>query len=172
MEMDKIELFANICTITGFILAVCIFLTWRNQQNYSFTRDKIFEAEIIVKKIENSFKNYLEIKTNFLLGKNDPGFDSDYTKKRLSVMEENSVELLTEYSNVLSALEIINVKFDKEILIDEFALSANLGRHIRDINEAQDSVDSLIGVKELIFKSISNEFGTLLSHLYVLRKKI
>ncbi len=39
-----ILLLANIATIFGAILAFVVWSTWKEQQNYSFTRDKIFKC--------------------------------------------------------------------------------------------------------------------------------
>ncbi|WP_171076860.1 hypothetical protein [Acinetobacter baumannii] len=39
-----ISLLANIATILGAILAFVVWSTWKEQQNYSFTRDKIFKC--------------------------------------------------------------------------------------------------------------------------------
>ena len=138
---EAISLIANICTIVAFIIAVHLWLTWKKQQNYSFERDKIFEAELAVSKLHTALMNYISEHYNYKL-KDIPSstvIDPPYYQHRFREAESLIQSLSVEYELAIHALSVLEVAYSKDEIISYFMLDSYYMDLVKQINECEET---------------------------------
>lgn len=110
--MDYLSCIANVCTILGFGIACRVWYTWKKQQNYSFTRDKIFDLEFSTSSIYSVFIemiiSYTRVKVGYLQDdiRYDPLYHSAIERKIINLKEKLDV-----YERGLVNLKLLELKY-------------------------------------------------------------
>lgn len=148
--------FAELCTIAAFFIALIVWITWRNPQNYSFKRDKIFEAEFAVSKMYSALEFYYEkykvTKAEYICNNSRP-LDPRYLHQGLLELEAEFQKCINGYIEALYCLSILEVSQPKEFFFskkeiqeekDRFLIELNA---IWNVNELYDLIDNKILLK-------------------------
>lgn len=152
---EAISLIANICTIVAFIIAVHLWLTWKKQQNYSFTRDKIFEAELAVSTLHTAHMNYVskhhayklkDLQTTEVI---DPPFYQQLFREAEQLVQSSSVE----YDLAIHSIRVLGVNYSEEEILSYVLLENYYMNFVNQINECE-SVQEL---SKLYFEKIAPE---------------
>ena len=170
--IQTINVFANIMTIIGVILAIYIATRWKAQQNYSFIRDKIFELELAASELYNQEIYYLLVFKDNAMKRRDGTHNAEYflaeTKHRLTKLQE----CLKEYDIKLRGLEVLEVKYDKKLLGSASTVDHFFDKIVEKINATSDP-NKVIYDFEGIYLIRANDAKKLaLEHLKSLRKRV
>lgn len=144
---EIISLIANVCTILAFLAAFYLLMIWKKQHNYSFARDKIFEVELIYAKLLTSMEGYLVYyKDEFPFPPNRIGLDVlDITNVFLKRYRAEINEYAIKYEEALFALSILNVKYNKDLVVEAFIAKSHFEKYLEQIRSCttKDEVLSL-----------------------------
>lgn len=134
-----ISIAANVMTIIGGFLAFYVFYNWKNQENYSFTRDKIFECELIFARLLTSIQNYLEIyKDEVPFSQNRINKTNlELTNVLLAEVRKTIDPLLNEYELSLYSLSVLEVNYNIEKLPNFIAPNGQFKRYIDLLNKTE-----------------------------------
>jgi len=164
---------ANLCTIAAFAIAFYVWWTWKDQQNYSFVRDKIFESEIAIIDIFTSLSNtiqiYGECKRIYLVNRlnADPQFIREDFKASAAQFKQETYK----YKAAINKLKILNVPFDSKIIIDFEDLLSKWDTYMKEIHEVKDA-DKLENIINKILAEITELSEESQSHLSDIRYRI
>lgn len=134
-----ISIAANLMTIIGGLLAFYVFYNWKKQENYSFTRDKIFECEVIYARLLTSIQNYIEIyKDEVPFSPNRLNKTNlELTNVLLAEVRKTIDPLWNEYELSLYSLRVLEVNYNIEKLPNYIALNGQMKRHIDFLNKTE-----------------------------------
>jgi uncharacterized membrane protein len=145
--MDWITLIASIftmlaasATLYAVWLAHTAWRTWKTQQNYSFSRDKIFECELIVNKLTSTLINYITGYYHYRLKVVNNEFVDK--KEYMQLFENQGKEnnrLLLEYDLILESLDILKIDCDEKIIINRLFVAYNFDKYVSQINKCKES---------------------------------
>ena len=145
--LDWISFFAGIFTVCAAIatlyavwIAHTTWKTWKNQQNYSFARDKIFECELIVNKLTVTLTNYINGYYHYRLKTiNNEHVDHSEFKQYINNQGIENNLLLIKYDEMLGALDILKIECDRDILINRVFVASKFEEYIARINQCVES---------------------------------
>lgn len=164
---------ANLCTIAAFVIALYVWWTWKDQQNYSFVRDKIFESEIAVIDIFTSLSNtvqiYGECKRIYLV--NRLNADPQFIREDFKASAAQFKQEIYKYKAAINKLKILNVRFDRKIIIDFEDLLSKWDTYKKEIHEVKDA-DKLESIINKILAEITELSEESRSHLSDIRYRI
>lgn len=164
---------ANLCTIAAFVIAFYVWWTWKDQQNYSFVRDKIFESEIAIIDIFTSLSNtiqiYGECKRIYLV--NRVNADPQFIREDFKASAAQFKQELYKYKAAINKLKILNVPFDRKIVIDFEDLLSKWDTYKKEIHEVKDT-DKLESIINKILAEITELSEESRSHLSDIRYRI
>ncbi|WP_151859405.1 hypothetical protein [Acinetobacter nosocomialis] len=134
-----ISIAANLMTIIGGLLAFYVFYNWKKQENYSFTRDKIFECEVIYARLLTSIQNYIEIyKEEVPFSPNRLNKTNlELTNVLLAEVRKTIDPLWNEYELSLYSLRVLEVNYNIEKLPNFIALNGQMKRYIDFLNKTE-----------------------------------
>ncbi len=167
-----ISLLANIATILGAILAFVVWSTWKEQQNYSFTRDKIFECELAFAKLITAIENYLRIyEKEVPFSRNRINRTNlELTNVLLGEARKELDQLWGKYEIALYSLEVLNIKYKKECLANVSVIQNRLEKYKQTFNNSLTS-EEVKSSSEDIFGRLANEKANGLEELRKIRLK-
>lgn len=142
---EIVSFVANLCTIAAFVIAVILWRTWKKQQNYSFTRDKIFEAELAVSKLHTAQINYFSKHYEYKL-KDIPAtkvIDPQYYQRIFREAEQLVQSLSVEYDLAIHSLRVLEVNYSEDEIISFIMIESYYMDFVNQINQCEDT-ESLI----------------------------
>ncbi|MGF2881784.1 hypothetical protein VSN93_17270 [Acinetobacter johnsonii] len=145
--LDWISFFAGIFTVCAAIatlyavwIAHTTWKTWKNQQNYSFARDKIFECELIVNKLTVTLTNYINGYYHYRLKViNNELIDHNEYEQLFKNQGLDNSQLLTKYDEMLGALDILKIECDRDVIINKLFIASKFDEYIAKINQCTES---------------------------------
>lgn len=169
-----ISIVANLCTIAAFAIAVHLWRTWKKQQNYSFTRDKIFEAEIAVVKLYTVLMQLVELNYKYRLQvisfSNTP--PPEHFKNLIDNLNIQVIDYLKTYDLAIYTLEVLELDYSSEVLIHNQILYNNFHAYMEQMH-FKTTTENLI---EYFWKDVTPKMfdkkKLAMTHLSELRKSI
>lgn len=171
---EILSLVANLCTIAAFAIAFYVWWTWKDQQNYSFTRDKIFECELVTNKVHTSLMKYINEFYSYKL-KDIPSkkpIDPPYYQAIFRNCENEYKPLLNSYDIALSTLFILKIKFSSEILINYKFLENEFDGYINELSKAETTEELIHLYWNSILPKMQDNRKKALEHLEKLRLSV
>lgn len=169
---DVIGVIAAWANVFGLYLALRIALTWKNQHNYSFERDKIFELELATDQLFKEAIYYIITIRDVITARIQGNLDQDFFKDELKIRLTNLQACLKQYDLKLSSLSVLGIDYNKEIL--ESADRVN--QYFDDVVDkmyAESKPEKALDDFEKIYLLQANVARDMvLKHLKEIRKKI
>lgn len=174
MISNIISIVANLCTIAAFGIAVHLWRTWKKQQNYSFTRDKIFEAEIAVVKlytvlmqlVELNYKHKLQV---ISFSQTPP---PEYFKNLIDDLNFQVVDYLKAYDLAIYTLEVLDLDYSNEVLIHNQILYNSFHVYMEQMHFKTTTENLIEYFWNVVTPEMINKKKTAMKHLAELRKSI
>lgn len=170
---EILSIVANLCTIAAFVIAFYVWWTWKDQQNYSFVRDKIFESELAIIDILTSLSNttqiYGECKRIYLVNKLNS--DPQFLREDFKASEAEFKQYAYKYKAAINKLIILKVPFDRNIIIDFEHLLLKWDSYKKEIYGAENAVQLQNTITKILseIKELNKES---LKHLSCVRYSI
>ncbi|MCW1515634.1 hypothetical protein NYZ00_16370 [Acinetobacter baumannii] len=170
---EILSIVANLCTIAAFVIAFYVWWTWKDQQNYSFVRDKIFESELAIIDILTSLSNttqiYGECKRIYLVNKLNS--DPQFLREDFKASEAEFKQYAYKYKAAINKLIILKVPFDRNIIIDFEHLLSKWDNYKKEIHGAENAVQLQNTITKILseIKELNKES---LKHLSCVRYSI
>lgn len=138
---EVISLTANVCTILAFGVAAHLWWTWKKQHNYSFTRDKIFEAEIAISKLHTAHMSYVHEYFEYKLAdlKTNEVFDPPYYQQKFRDAQNSIDKYANEYDVALHSLSVLDVGYPKDKIKNFMKLDSFYTSYMNKLNEFEDT---------------------------------
>ncbi len=171
---ESIALVSNIATIMGFLIALHLWVNWKKQQNYSFNRDKIFEAEIAVSKAYTSLMNYMQLTYEQQLRKLEKSMVVDQNSHQ-ALLEKTVIDIkenLNNYDLAVHTLSVLNVKYTKEILINKHFLNNQFMSYCEQMHYKKTSKDLIQYYWNDVLPEMQSKRSLATKHLADLRIEI
>ncbi|HEM7759342.1 hypothetical protein [Acinetobacter baumannii] len=144
MTCDQIiAVVANVITIFGGFLAFYVFKSWKHQQNYSFTRDKIFECELIFSRLLVTIEQYMEIyKDEVPFERNRlNNTNLELTNVLLAEVRKKLDPLWNEYELAQYSLYVLNVQYNRDKFPNFITLNGEMKRYIDTLNKTKTKIE-------------------------------
>ncbi|WP_336151165.1 hypothetical protein [Acinetobacter ursingii] len=171
---ELVSLLANICTVIALVLAIYLWSTWKKQQNYSFMRDKVFEAEIAVAKAYTVLMQLVEYDYNYRLQlinmSNTP--PPEYYKNQRDNLNLQIENYLKEYDFAIYSLEVLGLGISKDILINYQILQNNFGNYMDQVRFKKTTEELINYFWNSAIPEMQDRKKNAMTHLSKLRKSI
>ncbi|NNP75518.1 hypothetical protein A7P54_03675 [Acinetobacter sp. Ac_3412] len=146
-------------------------MTWKKQQNYSFKRDKVFDLELIINKIKGIEIAYLDLYTSHLLTLAKQQNPSSLPHQ-LTILSNDLLLAINEYSTAKEALDIINVNYNKGKIISKNKMQANFSRVRSILSKNNTNVAAVINASKAAQAAATLQLDEMLVELSKIRENI
>lgn len=165
-------IFAASATLYAVWIAHTTWKTWKEQHNYSFERDKVFELELAADQLFKEGIYYILTIKEIVKSKLAGNFDQNLIEKELKLRLTNLQNCLKQYDLKLSSLDVLQIKYDKKILETAEEVGGHFDNIVNKMYGESEPQKALKDFDNIYIRQANSARILVLNHLNEVRKQI
>lgn len=167
-----IDTFASLMTIAGVLLAIYIAARWKTQENYSFIRDKIFDLELAASEFYNQEIYYILTFRNIARERRSGAYIDQHIHTEIKHRLTKLQECLKEYDIKLRGLQVLEVKYDKNLLEPGDTVHSHFDEIVEKVKATNDPNKIIEDFEKIYLIQANSAKSLVLEHLKLLRNSV